>query len=528
MRFNRHPSKKLTDLYNKRPYQGQDPEKARFVFFGKDANWNAAIENEIYFPKIEEYLQDGVAFWKKYKIHHPFLLPEYKGDGKRYHTQFRKTYSDESVAEKISFIELVKFPTTGIAREKEEKNLFYELLFCQENIEHFRYIDGLTQDTNKKFFIAWGLANYIDEIKKRTGLLKKIPTDKTSLDISNLNEIGNFYYMKHLSDSISDETLAKVKKVLNDDSLTFVAEQQKPKQQIEPAQRIEPVQNQVAPPQPITREIYIGKPLNLIEKSFFQTLFFIPVKENVVVEINNFLYENPLSYLSFDTVNDFCVKHGTTPKSCKKEFVDFFYDFLDENSDIEKISILQKALDITEETSKDLHLLKIIMESPVIGVNINLEPHEKCHFRSSATWYEVGTIARNYNYSGFRTSIRVAKFKSFSGGVYYRFGNVRLSSTSVRGWKKKDVGEVYFTDRRIILIGEEKTISIPTKNILEIDVQLGGIVLKFKNRKNIFVETAKVGFFDEFIYQTNEEIFRNADIKALELSIIMSKYLSNQ
>ena len=52
-------------------------------------------------------------FWQKYDVHHPFLLPNYHGDGKRYHNNFSKIGFKNEHANLISFIELLHVPTVG-------------------------------------------------------------------------------------------------------------------------------------------------------------------------------------------------------------------------------------------------------------------------------------------------------------------------------------------------------------------------------------------------------------------------------
>ena len=96
-----------------KPYQGIDPERAKFLFIGLDANYKADLEADSTFRRIVEYHEDGVAFWRKYGVHHPFLLPEYQGDGKKFHQRFAKIGFTERHADLVSFVELVEWPTTG-------------------------------------------------------------------------------------------------------------------------------------------------------------------------------------------------------------------------------------------------------------------------------------------------------------------------------------------------------------------------------------------------------------------------------
>ncbi|MFC3110796.1 hypothetical protein ACFQAT_11570 [Undibacterium arcticum] len=108
-----HPSPELNALFAHKPYQGAAPERARFLFIGLDANYDAEIETKPIFSKVREYHDDGVAFWRKHGVHHPFLLPEYSGDGRRYHQSFSRIGFGPEHADLVSFIELLHVPTVG-------------------------------------------------------------------------------------------------------------------------------------------------------------------------------------------------------------------------------------------------------------------------------------------------------------------------------------------------------------------------------------------------------------------------------
>lgn len=114
--FNLHPSKLLNELYQIKNFQGANPENAKILFVGRDPNWHFDIENMPVFEKVTEYLTDGISFWRKYGFHHPFLFSHYGGDGRRYHRMFSNLNLDSNLADKISFIELIGFPTTGMAK----------------------------------------------------------------------------------------------------------------------------------------------------------------------------------------------------------------------------------------------------------------------------------------------------------------------------------------------------------------------------------------------------------------------------
>lgn len=111
--YQSHPSPELNRLFIERPFQGADPEKAKYVFVGLDANYASDLENSSSYHEVLEYHLDGVAFWQKYGVHHPFLLSSYRGDGRRYHINFARIGFTSKEASDVSFIELLHVPTVG-------------------------------------------------------------------------------------------------------------------------------------------------------------------------------------------------------------------------------------------------------------------------------------------------------------------------------------------------------------------------------------------------------------------------------
>lgn len=111
--YKSHPSSALTEQFRHRPYQGAEPMEATFLFVGLDANYDPDLERSASFCSVLEYHQDGVAFWQRYGVHHPFLLPGYSGDGRRYHRTFANIGFGAKHASLVSFIELLHVPTVG-------------------------------------------------------------------------------------------------------------------------------------------------------------------------------------------------------------------------------------------------------------------------------------------------------------------------------------------------------------------------------------------------------------------------------
>lgn len=118
-----HPSSALIEAFLRRPFQGAAPEAAEFLFVGLDANYAPDIESSPVFPHLLEYHENGPAFWCRRGVHHPFLLPSYSGDGRRYHRTFAKIGFNLEHADRVSFIELLHLPTVGRNRlERSDLN----------------------------------------------------------------------------------------------------------------------------------------------------------------------------------------------------------------------------------------------------------------------------------------------------------------------------------------------------------------------------------------------------------------------
>jgi hypothetical protein len=134
-----HPCPELNRLFMERPFQGADPEKAKYVFVGLDANYANDLENSTSYQKVLDYHLDGVAFWQKHKVHHPFLLPSYRGDGRRYHLNFARIGFTPNEASDVSFIELLHVPTVGRSKLESSDLNYNHLQFINELITRGEY-----------------------------------------------------------------------------------------------------------------------------------------------------------------------------------------------------------------------------------------------------------------------------------------------------------------------------------------------------------------------------------------------------
>jgi hypothetical protein len=213
--FGIHPSMKLQDLYKSRYWQGQSPDKAKVIFLGLDANWDKDIENNEAFNKIVEYLQDGVSFWERYGVHHPFLLPEYKKkSGYRYHKGFAKLGIDKMHASEVSFVELINKPTYGTSTK--EKNEYMSLI----NADYIKELNDKIFDNRRKIvFLSKSLYDDILRVKKITNSIDifnfGLPIEKNRQcmnRILNIHNIGETFVFvcTHFSAAIKNDHISDI------------------------------------------------------------------------------------------------------------------------------------------------------------------------------------------------------------------------------------------------------------------------------------------------------------------------------
>lgn len=197
MEFAIHPSEDLVSLFNKRPYQGQSPEKADILFLSSDANYSPEISTHNFFDYITEYQADGIAFWEKYGCHHPFLLPDFPFNkntgGRPFHRNFSKIGLTAKYAPHISFIELLDVPTIG--NKSSNKNLFYSLI----SLDHINYLEKLIlSGGHKLLFVSGGVLRDIIYLQKKFKLfdwLDYVPNSKQQYSAKiNGNMVKEIYH----------------------------------------------------------------------------------------------------------------------------------------------------------------------------------------------------------------------------------------------------------------------------------------------------------------------------------------------
>lgn len=212
MKFQKHTSEEMVELFSKKPFQGQVPERASIIFLSSDANYSPDISNHAFFQYVLEYQMDGIAFWKKYRHHHPFILPNYPFDktknGVPFHRNFSKLGLGQKYADHISFLELLDIPTIG--NKSEDKESFYRLL----SLTHLKYIESLLiGGGHKLFFVSSGVLEDIEKIKKNHPVFTCLDFDNIRngnkfVKLINGNKIKQIY---HFSSSQIHSQLSEIK-----------------------------------------------------------------------------------------------------------------------------------------------------------------------------------------------------------------------------------------------------------------------------------------------------------------------------
>lgn len=119
---------------------------------------------------------------------------------------------------------------------------------------------------------------------------------------------------------------------------------------------------------------------------------------------------------------------------------------------------------------------------PTIDPDIFLQKGEKCYFISPSTYYEYKKVTKSIKYAGPHFRFRITK------GFYYRAGNVSFQRKTEDTLSKIDTGKLYITDKKIIFIGNLKTINVRLNKIIDMELFSDGIKIIKDTGNNIFIE----------------------------------------
>lgn len=207
-----HPSTALVRLFRERPYQGQSPAHARVLVLGTDANYSPELSATPFFSSILEYHADGVVFWRKHSVHHPFLLAEYPFDrrtgGRRYHANFAKMGFGPEDAEAFSFVELLHVPTTGNAGT--DRRRFLDML----DRYHLQQVEDWTLGIGPKLVLAnQTLVRTLNVIRRRMQVMERLYSLLEGASLHSTVDAGGGTWIftgYHFSHAVSDAYLHRV------------------------------------------------------------------------------------------------------------------------------------------------------------------------------------------------------------------------------------------------------------------------------------------------------------------------------
>ena len=119
---------------------------------------------------------------------------------------------------------------------------------------------------------------------------------------------------------------------------------------------------------------------------------------------------------------------------------------------------------------------------PTITAPIALQRGEVCHHELEVQWYEPRRVTTSVSYAGLDTSIRIAR------GVRFRIGNVMPVRHTTDRLTLLDTGTLYLTNKRLILRGSTRNITVRLSSVLSFDAYGNGIEVQKASGRPPFLE----------------------------------------
>ena len=113
---------------------------------------------------------------------------------------------------------------------------------------------------------------------------------------------------------------------------------------------------------------------------------------------------------------------------------------------------------------------------------INIQKSETLFFTTRIDWYEERTRTTSISYGGISTKFKICK------GVYLRAGNIAPLRNTEEYLKFIDSGTIYFTNKRIIFMGNHGNKIIPFSKILSFTPYSDGIEIDKETGKKPFLK----------------------------------------
>lgn len=147
----------------------------------------------------------------------------------------------------------------------------------------------------------------------------------------------------------------------------------------------------------------------------------------------------------------------------------------------------------TAETLDRFRLMWRIAEGDSIQIDVplHLQRGEVCRAYVQANHYEQRAVTRAIRYGGVTGSFRIMK------GVSIRAGQISTQRVTEEVLKLLGTGTLYFTNKRLLFDGSNKTVSIPLKKIMNFTfVRDGMIVEKETGKDQLFEFSADIELLD--------------------------------
>jgi hypothetical protein len=117
-------------------------------------------------------------------------------------------------------------------------------------------------------------------------------------------------------------------------------------------------------------------------------------------------------------------------------------------------------------------------ELPEVFASINLQRGEICRLATSAEWHEMRSRTVRVNYSGPVARIRIAK------GLYYRVGSIAPQRIQTEELKRISGGNLYVTNKRVILDGDARNMTVRLSSLIAVEVYSDGLILEKVNGRS--------------------------------------------
>jgi len=145
------------------------------------------------------------------------------------------------------------------------------------------------------------------------------------------------------------------------------------------------------------------------------------------------------------------------------------------------------ALTIDAGTQRLLNRYRLLWQLdngilPTITAPIALQRGEVCHHELEVQWYEPRRVTTSVSYAGLDTSIRIAR------GVRFRVGNVTPVRHTTDRLTLLDTGTLYLTNKRLILRGASRNITVRLSSVLSFDAYGNGIEVQKASGRPPFLE----------------------------------------